>query len=65
VPLTVTAPSDSAAPAQGGERRYRGSGRARQPLERDYAQAWQGWEASGEQQAWESVTGDGLADAAR
>ena len=29
------------------------------------AQAWQEWEASGEQEAWESVAGDGLADAAR
>ncbi len=34
-------------------------------LESDYAQAWQDWGASGEQQVWESVAGDGLADAAR
>ncbi len=34
-------------------------------LESDYAQAWQEWEASGEQQVWESAAGDGLADAAR
>lgn len=34
-------------------------------LESDYAQAWQDWEASGEHQVWESVAGDGLADAAR
>lgn len=34
-------------------------------LESDYARAWQDWEASGEQQVWESVAGDGLTDAAR
>ncbi len=34
-------------------------------LEQDYAAAWQEWEASGEQAAWEAATADGLADAAR
>lgn len=29
-------------------------------LEQDYAAAWAEWESSGEQAAWESVTGDGL-----
>jgi Arc/MetJ-type ribon-helix-helix transcriptional regulator len=38
----------------------------RQPaLEQDYEQAWEEWAASGEQAAWDAVTGDGLADAAR
>jgi len=34
-------------------------------LERDYAAAWEDWESSGEQPAWEGATGDGLPDAAR
>lgn len=34
-------------------------------LEEDYALAWQEWSASGEQEAWEKATGDGLDDAAR
>ena len=29
-------------------------------LERDYAAAWEEWEASGEREAWEGVVGDGL-----
>jgi Arc/MetJ-type ribon-helix-helix transcriptional regulator len=27
-----------------------------------YAQAWQEWEASGDSEVWESVSGDGLDD---
>ena len=34
-------------------------------LERDYAMAWEEWEASGDAEAWESTVGDGLADAPR
>ncbi|QDQ96075.1 ribbon-helix-helix domain-containing protein [Tomitella fengzijianii] len=34
-------------------------------LEDDYAAAWSEWESSGDAAAWESVAGDGLADAAR
>jgi Arc/MetJ-type ribon-helix-helix transcriptional regulator len=34
-------------------------------LEDDYAAAWQEWESSGEQAAWENTSGDGLSDAAR
>jgi Arc/MetJ-type ribon-helix-helix transcriptional regulator len=34
-------------------------------LENDYAQAWQDWENSGEQEAWEATAGDGLTDATR
>lgn len=34
-------------------------------LEQDYAAAWQQWEASGAQAAWEATTADGLADAPR
>lgn len=36
-------------------------------LEEDYAAAWEEWESSGAQAAWESVAGDGLtgADATR
>jgi Arc/MetJ-type ribon-helix-helix transcriptional regulator len=38
----------------------------RQPdLESDYAAAWEGWAASGEQEVWESTTADGVADAPR
>ena len=38
----------------------------RQPdLEADYAAAWDEWAASGEQEAWESTTGDGVMDASR
>jgi Arc/MetJ-type ribon-helix-helix transcriptional regulator len=38
----------------------------RQPdLESDYAAAWDEWEGSGEQEAWESTTADGVADAPR
>lgn len=38
----------------------------RQPaLEQDYAAAWEEWEASGEEAAWEATAADGLADAAR
>ena len=29
-------------------------------LEQDYAAAWEEWEASGEQGAWETVSADGL-----
>ena len=34
-------------------------------LERDYAAAWDEWEASGEQAAWEGTAADGLSDAPR
>ena len=34
-------------------------------LEQDYAAAWEEWESSGEQAAWEETVGDGLADATR
>jgi Arc/MetJ-type ribon-helix-helix transcriptional regulator len=34
-------------------------------LEDDYAAAWDEWESSGEQAAWDNTTADGLADAAR
>lgn len=34
-------------------------------LEADYALAWDEWEESGERSAWETVTADGLTDAAR
>jgi Arc/MetJ-type ribon-helix-helix transcriptional regulator len=38
----------------------------RQPdLEGDYAAAWDEWAGSGEQEAWESTTADGVADAPR
>jgi Arc/MetJ-type ribon-helix-helix transcriptional regulator len=38
----------------------------RQPeLEQDYAAAWDEWESSGEQAAWEGTAADGLADATR
>lgn len=29
-------------------------------LEQDYEQAWEEWERSGELEAWEAATGDGL-----
>jgi Arc/MetJ-type ribon-helix-helix transcriptional regulator len=34
-------------------------------LEEDYAAAWDEWAQSGERDAWEATTADGLADAAR
>jgi len=34
-------------------------------LAQDYAEAWDEWEASGEEAAWEATAADGLADAAR
>lgn len=34
-------------------------------LERDYEAAWNEWEASGDHEAWDLTTGDGIADAAR
>lgn len=34
-------------------------------LEQDYAAAWDAWESSGEQAAWEGTAADGLIDAAR
>lgn len=34
-------------------------------LEDDYADAWDEWESSGEQAAWDATATDGLADAAR
>lgn len=34
-------------------------------LEQDYAAAWQEWESSEDQAAWEGTAGDGLSDAAR
>ena len=33
-------------------------------LEQDYVAAWDEWESSGEREAWETTTADGLADAA-
>jgi Arc/MetJ-type ribon-helix-helix transcriptional regulator len=38
----------------------------RQPdLEEDYAAAWAEWAGSGEEEAWESTTADGVTDAPR
>lgn len=34
-------------------------------IEEAYAAAWEEWESSGDAEAWESTTADGLADAAR
>ncbi len=34
-------------------------------LEQDYARAWDEWESSGGQTAWEDTAGDGFADVAR
>lgn len=34
-------------------------------LERDYAVAWEEWETSGDEAAWESLAADGVADAPR
>jgi len=34
-------------------------------LESDYAAAWEEWEATGEQAAWERAAADGLGDAPR
>lgn len=34
-------------------------------LEQDYAAAWEEWETSGEEAAWEATAADGLANAAR
>lgn len=34
-------------------------------LEQDYAAAWDDWESSGEQAAWDGTVADGLIDAAR
>ena len=34
-------------------------------LEQDYAAAWEEWEASGEETAWDATAADGLADAPR
>ena len=34
-------------------------------LEQDYAAAWDEWESSGEQAAWDVTAADGLTDAAR
>ena len=34
-------------------------------LERDYEAAWAEWEQSGDQQAWDGISADGLGDAAR
>ena len=36
-----------------------------QDLDEAYATAWQEWQASGEQAAWEGTVVDGLVDAAR
>ncbi len=41
-------------------RMLRGSG-----LDQDYADAWNEWESSGEQAAWDGTVADGLVDAAR
>ena len=34
-------------------------------LEQDYAAAWDEWKASGDAEAWETTSGDGLVDAPR
>jgi len=34
-------------------------------LEQDYAAAWEEWESTGEQPAWDATAGDGLVDAPR
>jgi Arc/MetJ-type ribon-helix-helix transcriptional regulator len=34
-------------------------------LEQDYVAAWDEWEMSGDQAAWEATAADGLTDAAR
>ena len=34
-------------------------------LDQDYADAWNEWESSGEQAAWDGTAADGLVDAAR
>jgi Arc/MetJ-type ribon-helix-helix transcriptional regulator len=34
-------------------------------LEQDYEQAWEEWESTGEQAAWEPTAADGIARAAR
>ena len=34
-------------------------------LEGDYTAAWEEWEASGDAEAWEVASADGLSDAAR
>ena len=34
-------------------------------LDQDYAAAWDDWEASGEQAAWDATVTDGLTDASR
>jgi Arc/MetJ-type ribon-helix-helix transcriptional regulator len=34
-------------------------------LEEDYAAAWDDWQSSGEQAAWDGTASDGLVDAAR
>lgn len=34
-------------------------------LDQDYTAAWDEWTASGDQAAWETTAGDGLADAPR
>ena len=34
-------------------------------LEHDYASAWDEWERSGQQAAWEVAVGDGMSDASR
>ena len=34
-------------------------------LDQDYTAAWDEWTASGDQAAWETTAGDGLADASR
>lgn len=33
---------------------------SRTNLDQDYAAAWEAWELSGERDAWEAVTGDGM-----
>jgi antitoxin MazE9 len=37
----------------------------RDALEDEYAQAWAEWNASGENQVWETATADGVNDASR
>lgn len=70
LPAEDVATLDDYASAQGLKSRSAALQRAirmlRHPeLEQDYAAAWDDWEASGEEAAWEATAADGLADAAR
>jgi hypothetical protein len=70
LPAEDVAALDDYARAQGLKSRSAAMQRAihmlRHPaLEQDYAAAWDEWETSGDEVAWESAAADGLADAAR